>query len=137
MAGLAYFYLHQDAFSETGADGLNLNVQANDAQTLRSTLGARLARTFTTPVGHKITPKAGAGWAHNFALDNRVINASLAELTGAFATRGFNGDTDSLLLGVGLTAQLRNGLALSAHYGAEIGWSFNYHTVNLGLQFEF
>jgi outer membrane autotransporter protein len=137
MAGLGYFYLHQDAFGESGADGLNLNVQANEAQTLRGTLGARLARTFTTPVGHKITPEAGVGWAHNFALDNRVINASLAELTGAFATRGFNSDTDSLLAGVGLTAQLRNGLAISAHYGAEIGWSFSYHTVNLGLQFEF
>jgi outer membrane autotransporter protein len=92
MAGLAYFYLHQDAFTENGADSLNLNVQANEAQTLRSTLGARLARTFTTPGGHKITPEAGAGWAHDFALDNRVINAGLAELTGAFATRGFNSD---------------------------------------------
>ncbi len=74
---------------------------------------------------------------YNFALDNRVINASLAELTGAFATRGFNGDTDSLLLGAGLTAQLRNGLALSAHYGAEIGWSFSYHTVNLDCNSSF
>jgi outer membrane autotransporter protein len=137
MAGLAYFYLHQDAFGESGTDGLNLNVEGKEAQTLRSTLGTRLAQTFTTSRDHKITPEAQAGWAHNFALDNRVINASLAELGGAFATRGFNGDTDSLLLGAGLTAQLRNGLALCAHYGAEIGWSFSYHAVNLGLQFEF
>jgi outer membrane autotransporter protein len=137
MAGLAYFYLHQDAFTESGSNGLNLNVQANEAQTLRSTLGARLAKTFTTSRSHKITPEAQAGWAHNFALDNRVINASLAELGGAFATRGFNGDTDSFLVGAGLTTQLQNGLSLSAHYGAEIGWGFSYHTVNLGLRFNF
>ena len=137
MAGLAYFYLHQDSFTESGASGLNLNVQPNQAQTLRTTLGARLARTFTTPNGNKITPEAEAGWAHNFILDNRVINANLVDLGGAFATRGFNSDTDSLLAGVGITAQLRNGLAFSAHYGAEIGYGFSFHTVNLGMRYEF
>jgi outer membrane autotransporter protein len=119
MAGLSFFYLHQDFFTESGADGLNLKVQANAANTLRSTLGAQV------------------GWAHNFALDNRVINASLADLGGALAVRGFNGDTDSLLIGAGLTAQLRRGLAISARYGAEVGWSFVFHTVNLGLRCKF
>ncbi len=137
MAGLSYFYLHQDSFTESGANGLNLDVRPNQAQTLRTTLGARLARTFTTASGYKITPEAQAGWAHNFILDNRVINASLIDLGGAFATRGFNSDTDSLLAGAGITAQLRNGLAFSAHYGAEIGQGFGFHTVNLGMRFEF
>ena len=121
MAGLAYFYLNQDPFTESGADSLNLSVQANEAQTLRSTLGARLARTFTASNGIKITPEVQAGWAHDFALDNRVINASLMALGGSFATYGFNGDTDDLLVGAGVTTQLTNGMALSARYNAEIG----------------
>ena len=137
MAGLAYFYLHQDPFTESGADSLNLNVQANEAQTLRSTLGGRLARTFTAPSGNKITPEASIGWAHDFTLDNRVINASLAELGGSFATNGFNADIDTLLVGAGVTAQLTNGVALSARYHAEIGQNFAAHMVNLGLRCEF
>ena len=137
MAGLGYFYLHQDPFTESGADSLDLNVQANEAQTLRSTLGGRLARTFTAPSGIKITPEASIGWAHDFALDNRVINANLVELGGSFATNGFNGDTDTLLVGAGVTAQLTNGVALSARYHAEIGQSFAAHMVNLGLRCEF
>jgi outer membrane autotransporter protein len=137
MAGLAYFYLHQDPFTENGADSLNLNVQANEAQTLRSTLGARLAQTFTTPNGGKITPEASIGWAHDFALDNRVINASLIALGGAFATNGFNADTDTLLVGAGVTAQLTNGVALSGRYQAEFGQSFASHMVNLGVRCEF
>ena len=42
------------------------------------------------------------GWAHDFPLDNRVINAGLTVLGGAFAVHGFTGETDSLLLGAGL-----------------------------------
>jgi outer membrane autotransporter protein len=137
MAGLGYFYLHQDPFTESGADSLDLHVQANEAQTLRSTLGGRLARTFTAPSGIKITPEASIGWAHDIALDNRVINADLVELGGSFATNGFNGDTDTLLVGAGVTAQLTNVVALSAHYHAEIGQSFAAHMVNLGLRCEF
>ena len=137
MAGLAYFYLHQAPFTETGADSLNLSVQANEAQTLRSTLGARLARTFTAPSGGRITPEVQVGWAHEFALDNRVINASLTELGGAFAANGFNGDTDTLLAGAGFTAQLTNGVALSGRYHAEIGRSFASHMVNLGVRCDF
>jgi outer membrane autotransporter protein len=137
MAGLAYFYLHQNAFEEQGADSLNLNLRANEAQTLRSTLGARLARTFTAPSGNKITPEASLGWAHDFTLDNRVINASLAELGGSFATNGFTGDTNSLLAGAGITAQLTNGVALSGRYNTEVGRSFVAHMVNLGLRYEF
>jgi outer membrane autotransporter protein len=137
MAGLSYFYLHQNPFTESGADSLNLSVQANEAQTLRSTLGARLAQTFTAPSGGQITPEASIGWAHDFTLDNRTINASLMELGGAFATNGFNGDTDTLLAGAGLTAQLTNGVALSGRYHTEIGRSFAAHMVNLGLRCEF
>ena len=137
MAGLAYFYLHQNPFDEQGADSLNLNVRANEAQTLRSTLAARLARTFTAPSGNKVIPEASLGWAHDFTLDNRVINASLAELGGSFATNGFKGDTNSLLAGAGITAQLTNGVALSGRYNAEIGRSFTSHMVNLGFRCEF
>lgn len=40
MAGLAYFNLHQNPFTENGAGGLNLNVQTNEAQTLKHLRGA-------------------------------------------------------------------------------------------------
>ena len=137
VAGLAYFSLHQNSFEEQGAGGLNLNVNANQAQTLRSTLGARLARTSTAPSGGKITPELTIGWAHNFTLGRRVINASLAELGGSFATNGDNADANTLLAGAGVTAQLANGLAFSGGYHAEIGRGFNSHMLNLGVRYEY
>lgn len=66
-----------------------------------------------------------------------MINASLIDFGGAFATNGFNGDTDTLLVGAGVTAQLTNGVALSGRYNAEIGRNFASHMVNLGLRCEF
>ena len=98
---------------------------------------ASCPRTFTTPSGAKIAPEVSIGWAHYFALDNRVINASLLELGGSFPTNGFNGDTFSVMVGAGVTAQLTNGVALSGGYNAEIGRGFNSHMLNLGVRYEF
>lgn len=76
-------------------------------------------------------------WAHDFPLDARGINAGLTELGGAFAVNGFKGETDSLLLGAGLTAQLTSGAAVTGRYGAELRRGFQAQMVNLGLRFDF
>ena len=137
MAGLGYFYINQDAFQEYGAESLNLNVWGNGASTLRSQLGARLGRTFTTATGKKITPEVQVSWAHEFPLDQRVIMANLMNLGGGFGAQGFNGQTDSLLVGGGVIARLADRLALSGRYGTEIRRTFASHLVNLGLRFDF
>lgn len=58
MAGLAYFYLNQDPFTESGADSLNLSVQANEAQTLRSTLGRAWPGPLPPPTESRSPPKS-------------------------------------------------------------------------------
>ena len=47
------------------------------------------------------------------------------------------GETDSLLLGAGLTAQLTGGVAVSGRYAAELRRGFQAQMVNLGLRFDF
>ena len=137
LARLSYFYHNQDGFSEQGADSLNLTVQGFSAQTLRSQLGLRLGRTFGLPSEVKLRPEVQVGWAHDFPLDNRVINAGLTVLGGTFAVNGFRGETDSLLLGAGLTAQLTSGVAVTGRYAAELRRGFQAQMVNLGLRFDF
>lgn len=56
FARLSYFYLNQDAFSEQGADSLNLTVQGFSAQTLRSQLGLRAGHTFGLQGDVKLRP---------------------------------------------------------------------------------
>jgi len=137
LARLSYFYLNQDGFAEQGADSLNLTVQGFNAQTLRSQLGLRLGRTFVLPSDVKLRPEVQVGWAHDFPLDNRVINAGLTELGGAFPVNGFKGETDSLLTGVGFTVQLTSGTAVTARYDAEVRRGFQSQMVNLGMRFDF
>ena len=137
LARLSYFYQNQNGFSEQGADDLNLTVQGFSAQTLRSQLGLLAGRTFGLLGEIKLRPEVQVGWAHDFSLDNRVINAGLTVLGGTFAVNGFRGETDSLLLGAGLTAQLTGGVAVSGRYAAELRRGFQAQMVNLGLRFDF
>jgi outer membrane autotransporter protein len=137
MAGLAYFCLNQNTFDAHGADSLSLNVGANQAQTLHSTPGTRISRTSTGPSGNKITPELAIGWAHNFTLGHRVINAGLIALGGFVATNGANADANTLLAGAGITAQLTNGLSFPGCCNAEISQGFASHMLNLGMRCEF
>lgn len=137
LARLSYFYQNQNGFSEQGADDLNLTVQGFSAQTLRSQLGLRAGRTFGLLEQVKLRPEVQVGWAHDFPLDNRVINAGLTVLGGAFPVHGFQGETDSLLLGAGITAYLTGGVAVSGRYAAELRRGFQAQLVDLGLRFEF
>jgi uncharacterized protein YhjY with autotransporter beta-barrel domain len=137
LARVSYFYINEDGGAEHGAGSLNLNLQGMSAQTVRTQLGLRLGRTLVTASGLKLTPEVKVGWAHEFPLDNRVINAGLSELGGIFAVNGFTGQTDSLVAGAGLTARLSNGLAIAGGYGAELQHGFTAQMVNLGLRFAF
>lgn len=137
LARLSYFYLSQDAFTEQGADSLNLTVQGFSAHTVRSQLGLRAGRTFVTRGDVCFRPELQLAWAHDFPLDNRVINAGLTELGGTFPVNGFRGETDSLLAGVGLSTSLTKGLSITGRYDAEIGRGFQAQTVNLALRLDF
>jgi outer membrane autotransporter protein len=137
LARLSYFYQAQDAFAEQGADSLNLTVQGFSTQTLRTQLGLRAGRTFATQGGVRLRPECQLAWAHDFPLDNRVINAGLTELGGTFPVNGFQGETDSLLAGVGLSARLSNGVAITGRYDAELRRGFQAQMVNLGVRCDF
>lgn len=137
LARLSYFYFSQNGFAEQGADSLNLTVQSFSAQTLRTFLGLRSGRSFNTQGGLSFRPEVQFGWAHDFNLDNRVINAGLTALGGVFPVNGFHGDTDSLLAGVGFTARLTKGVALIMHYNAELRRGFQAQIVNVGLRVNF
>jgi outer membrane autotransporter protein len=137
FAELSYIYLYYDDFDESGADSLNLNVRSRDAQTFRSQLGVRMERSFTSGGRMELTPTLEVAWAHDIPLDNRAISASLINQAGSFDVNGLEGDTDSLVVDAGLSAQLTTSLMLFAGYGTEITDNFNIHRVGLGVKYRF
>lgn len=137
VAELSYFFLHQDGFTENGADSLNLDVRSREDQTFRSRLGLRVEREFIAGTGIPVTPSAELGWAHEIPLNGRSITASLVNQPGTFSVNGVTGDTDALTVEAGLKARFGRNTLLYTGYEAEVGNHFTAHQVGVGLQYSF
>lgn len=131
FGALEYIGVRQNGFNETGADLVDLDVQAMNANAFRSLLGARLLTSFCTKSDHLLTWNASAMWRHEFLNDLRVLDASFVGQTGtAFAVDGVNVDRDAAIIGTGLNYALSSRCSLYANY--DLLFSRNY-AVNAGL----
>ncbi|NVZ20773.1 autotransporter domain-containing protein [Pseudomonas costantinii] len=139
IAGLSYSTLRQDSYTEKGGAGTALHVNADNLNSLKSDLGAKLARAFATSYG-SLTPSAQLTWRHEYrdsALQS-VANFS-ADTTGAtsFSSTGPKAVEDTGVLSVGLTLVTHNNLTVAAHYTGETGGGFNANTGDLQVRWAF
>lgn len=131
FAALEYIGVRQDAFTESGADSIDLDTQALNANAFRSLLGTRLLGCFRTQSDRLLTWNASVTWRHEFLNDGRVLDASFVGQTdAAFAIYGANVDRDAAIFGTGLNYALSPHCSLYANY--DLVFSRNY-TANAGL----
>ena len=139
-ASFQYLHSQQDAFSETGADALNLQVDGRNASSLQSGLGLRTAYTLDLG-GRRFTPSARAAWLHEYDNESRVIDASLPAMSDAqFRVRGNAPARDSAAIGLGLNAALTGDLALYVSWDMTLpldGPSIAASTLTGGVQWRF
>lgn len=122
IAGAQYTFVGIAPFTETGAQSLDLAVAGQEANSLRSTLGGRVAYTWKAGRWLTVIPEARMFWQHEFLNNARAIGASLDGGNGA----GFdfwtpNPSRDSVFAGVGVTAQIGKTLNASLYYNADFG----------------
>lgn len=132
---VSYLYENQHAFTERGADSLNLHVHSFDNQTLRTYIEAELSNTFEYCFGN-VMPQIKAGWAHYCLLSAGRIPADLAELGGSFSTYVYRRNRDSFVADMAMDVAFRNGLGLQFCYEAEIGNAFIAQSVKLGVNWD-
>jgi outer membrane autotransporter protein len=121
-ASLQYTRLNLDAFTEAGGPAA-LTVSEDNQDSLRSTLGFRVARECPTEGGGMIIPEFRLRWAHEFH-DPGSITASFAAATGTpFTTNLVGPDRDSALVGASVTALLKKDLSFYGTYDADLGRS--------------
>lgn len=137
VAELTWLYLHQDGFSESGADSLDLRVRSRGDQTFRSQLGLRVERPFTVGGDVPVTPSVEVGWAHETPLNGRSITASLVNQPGTFSVNGVTGDSENLVVDAGIKAKLNKNTHVFTRYEAETGDHFTAHQVGVGLTYAF
>ena len=131
FAGLQYVYARQNAFDETGAGTMNLQMSGVDTHSLRSHLGGRLQwQTGKSKHGWTITPEIRGSWIHEFLDTTSVINAQFAGVGGAgFRADGLDLGRDWAVVGGGFGVQLNRALSLRADYNSQFN---EYQVLHIG-----
>jgi outer membrane autotransporter protein len=137
VARLDYFYQSRAAFSETGADSLNLKVQPLKARTLRSHLGVNLSWEQALQNGQKFSPRLQIGWAHERPLDDRAITAALTGEPDSFTVLGDTRSQDALTLDTGIKLTTGETFYLFANYKLEYRRNMSDQSITAGMNYRF
>lgn len=117
LVALSLVRTRTDGFTETGAGALNLQVAQQSTRSTRTLVGAKTVHELGKL---KIEPRLL--WAHEFGNVNAPMFASFmgAPAAGSFQVSGVALKRDSLILGLGVSGQIRKGLALVADGELEV-----------------
>lgn len=135
LASLTYSYLHQQSYTESGGNGAALAVDSSHASSVRSTLGAKLERSFSIKYG-VIVPFVQLQWIHEFVGARQVTAASFAADTSsgtAFTTVGASPVQNYADLSLGATLLRSNNLTLTARYDVQAAAHFVSQTGSIRL----
>lgn len=117
-----YSYANLSSFSEDGANSLNLNVRRQEAHSLRSDLGARLAYTAVVTSDVLVIPEVRATWNHEFLDTDRTLGSTFSGAPGqamSYTTTGQ--ERESVNLGAGVSAHINQSWNVSLFYNANLG----------------
>ncbi|MFO3905810.1 autotransporter domain-containing protein [Enterobacter hormaechei] len=139
LAGLTYGYQHVEGYSETGGNGMALDVSSTHTQSVVSDIGARIEKSFATGLGN-LTPFAQVSWIHQY--DNRQVSSHATYAADAigetsFITKGASPVEDMAGVAVGTTLYDANDLSLDARYDLQAGERYQAHTFSLRLRKSF
>jgi uncharacterized protein with beta-barrel porin domain len=135
-AAMTYEYLHESAYTETGAGAANLTVDSRQTEAFVSKAGVQLAKTSGTEDGQS-TVWTSATWLHDFAIDDGTLISGLTGAPGtSFATGAPEVDSDWVELEVGYRHKTEDG-QISIVYGSELGKARPSHSIALEMKFRF
>jgi outer membrane autotransporter protein len=139
IVGAQYTYAGIGSFTESGAESLDLSLGQQNANSLRSTLGGRIAYTWNLNQKIALIPEVRMFWQHEFLNNPRNISASLDGGNGA----AFDFETtepyrNSVFAGAGVTAQFGEHWNASVFYNINFGsQTYQSNMVSAGLNFSF
>ncbi|MDF3809401.1 autotransporter outer membrane beta-barrel domain-containing protein [Rhodopseudomonas sp. BAL398] len=135
---LQYTSVSTDGFTENG--GITaLSVGADRSESLRSSVGTRIAHDLQTTNG-VLTPELRLAWLHEFRDGVRGIDANFVESTlpGVFTTLTGRGIRDRGVFGAGISGRFGAMTLVSLNYDAIVGGSDTVaHQVSARLKHSF
>lgn len=134
-----YTYAGIAPFTENGAGALDLAVGQQNASSLRTSLGGRVAYTWNVSKSIALIPEARLLWQHEFLENSRNIGASLDG--GAGSSFGYTTSAparDAVFAAAGISAQFGPNWTASFYYNADFGrQDYISHSISTGLNFKF
>jgi uncharacterized protein with beta-barrel porin domain len=126
----------QNAFSESGAQSLNLNVAQQTTNSLRTTIGADLAGEIDFGSEHKVDIDVRLGWQHEFADTGRPITAAFVGAPGnSFTVFGATPARDAAVVGLQATTRIAEATQVYLRYDGGVGGGTDNHALNVGVRF--
>jgi uncharacterized protein with beta-barrel porin domain len=125
----------QNAFSETGADSLNLNVAAQTTNSLRTVFGALLGAAIDAPWHDELNLVFRLGWSHEYADLSRPVTASFAGAPAlGFTTQGAQAPRDGAVVGFGAYTQVAEHTNVYLRYDGDLAGGDTNHVLNAGVR---
>jgi fibronectin-binding autotransporter adhesin len=139
LVSAQYTYAGIAPFTEDGADSLDLRVDQQNANSIRTNLGARIAYTWNVCDGFTLIPEVRAFWQHEFLENPRNIGASLDGGNGpSFGYETTTPDRDSIFAGAGVSAQFGQNWSASFYYNANFAnQDYLSHAISASLEWRF
>lgn len=134
-----YTYAGTAGFTENGADSLDLSVNQQNANSLRTNIGGRVAFTWQATSTITVIPEARLFWQHEYLNGNRNIGASLDGGNGpGFGFETGNPDRDSVFAGAGVSVNFGDRLSTYLYYNANFARpDFLGNMISGGLSWKF
>ena len=126
----------QNAFTEAGAQSLNLNVAQQTTNSLRTVAGADLAGAIGLGNERKLDLALRLGWMHEFAYTGRPITAAFAGApSAAFTVYAATPQRDSAVIGFAASTAVADATQIYLRYDGAVGGGTDNHILNLGVRF--
>ena len=133
--GIDYIHSKRSDFTETGAGAANLNVSDQDQNSLRTSVGFRLAHEINTQKISRITPYTSIAYVREHMDSVIHMNAGFAAApTTSFRASGPRLDRDRLRVGLGVTGQLNEKTTLNVGYFGELADSHDIHSISASVR---
>jgi outer membrane autotransporter protein len=139
IIGAQYTYAGIGGFTETGADSLDLALGQQNANSLRTNLGARLAYNWEVATNITLIPEVRGFWMHEFLNEPRNINSALEGGSGpSFDYETSAPYSNSVFGGAGISAKVGDRWSASVFYNVNFGaqgYTNNIISTSLGFSF--
>jgi outer membrane autotransporter protein len=125
----------QNAFTETGAQSLNLSVAQQQTNSLRSVIGAQLGGSMDLGWREKLALQLRLGWSHEYADTARPVSATLAGAPAMpFTTFGVAPQRDGVVLGLAANTAIAEATSIYLRYEGDISGQDSAHALTAGVR---